>query len=150
MTFEDEKLTLALNTLKETERRCTSHRSWLQTIKSKVFGAESAETVAQYLESQIILADSLVFLSTLTFLQNDISGYFKGGWLLRKSWKLYQHVYTEISKVYKDVFGPLNLPGKNIDLKYIFSLKLFIIPRATTESRSNRFVYIRGNGQQHS
>lgn len=113
MTFEEDKLTLAMSTLKEAEKRCFVDKSWLKSMRTKVFGSELSESLAEYLESQIVLADSMVFLATLTFLQHDLSGYFKGGWILRKSWKLYQHTYTEISRLYRDLVGDPNLPGKS-------------------------------------
>ncbi|KAK9736506.1 Iml2/Tetratricopeptide repeat protein 39 [Popillia japonica] len=71
MTFEDDKLQLAFQTLKDLEKKCSA---------------------------------------TLTFLQQDISGYFKGGWILRKSYKLYQQAYTDILNLYNEIVGDGNTP----------------------------------------
>lgn len=114
MCFEDDKLSLALNILKEAEKRCSCERSWLKSVKLRMFGNEMEESLADYLESQIILADSLIFIATLTFLQQDLSGYFKGGWILRRSWKIYQSVYSEISNLYKQHVTDVKLPGMYI------------------------------------
>ncbi|KAK4874861.1 hypothetical protein RN001_014221 [Aquatica leii] len=107
MTLEDDKLNLALIALKETERRCYADNGWLKTVKSKVFGIESCLSVAENLENQIIIADTQVCMAILIFLQQDVSGIFKGGWILRKSWKLYQHTYNAIKNLYKEVVGEL-------------------------------------------
>lgn len=109
MTFEDDKLNLATAALKEMERRCATDTGWLKSMKSKVFGSETCLSAAEHLECQIILADSQVCLAILTFLQQDLSGYLKGGWVLRKSWKVYQHAYNEIRNLYKEIIG--ELPG---------------------------------------
>lgn len=110
-TFEDDKLAEALSCLKETEKRCAMQTGWLKSMKTRVFGVENAFSHADDLETQIILADSQLCIATLTFLQQDIAGFFKGGWVLRKSWKVYQHVYNEISELYKKTVGDLHLPG---------------------------------------
>lgn len=114
MSFEEEKLTKALASLREVEQRCTSEDGWLKTVKNKVFGESStgriSKTYAEQLETQIILADSQVCIATLTFLQQDITGYLKGGWVLRKAWKIYQKLYKEILELYNENIGELHLP----------------------------------------
>lgn len=57
------------------------------------------------MEEQIILADSQVCVALLTFLQQDLTSYVRGGWVLRKAWKVYQHTYTQILNLYKKTFG---------------------------------------------
>lgn len=61
--------------------------------------------MAAKLEEQIILADSQVCVALLTFLQQDLTSYVRGGWVLRKAWKVYQHTYSEILDLYKKTFG---------------------------------------------
>ncbi|XP_044253016.1 tetratricopeptide repeat protein 39C-like isoform X3 [Tribolium madens] len=73
----------------------------------KAFGSSDNCSLAENLETQIILADSQVCLAILTFLQQDISGYFKGGWVLRKAWKVYQSTYQEILQLYKELGGEI-------------------------------------------
>ncbi|XP_044253017.1 tetratricopeptide repeat protein 39C-like isoform X4 [Tribolium madens] len=106
MTFEDDKLNLATSVLKEIERKCTSETGWFKSMK-KAFGSSDNCSLAENLETQIILADSQVCLAILTFLQQDISGYFKGGWVLRKAWKVYQSTYQEILQLYKELGGEI-------------------------------------------
>ncbi|XP_049816940.1 tetratricopeptide repeat protein 39C-like isoform X3 [Aethina tumida] len=117
MSFEDEKLVLANNVLKDMEKRCTNNTSWLKNV-SRVFGYaqnSQSQSLSAYWENQIILADSNVLLGILIFLQNDLSGkdaygMFKGGWALRTAWKIYQKIYNQIKDVYEQEIGPLNLP----------------------------------------
>lgn len=114
MTFEEEKLNKAFSALREVERRCTVDDGWLKTVTHKVFGgtSSSSKTYAEQLETQIILADSQVCLATLTFLQQDVTGYIKGGWVIRKAWKIYQKLYKEILDLYVEHIGELHLPGR--------------------------------------
>lgn len=83
MSFEDEKLVLANNVLKDMEKRCTNNTSWLKNV-SRVFGYaqnSQSQSLSAYWENQIILADSNVLLGILIFLQNDLSGKDAyGGW----------------------------------------------------------------------
>ncbi|KAI4456614.1 tetratricopeptide repeat protein 39 family member [Holotrichia oblita] len=110
MTFEDDKLQLAFQTLKDLEKKCSGNMSWMRSVKTRMFGTVDTTSLADQLESQIILADSYVFVATLTFLQQDISGYFKGGWILRKSYKLYQQAYNDILNLYNEIVGDENTP----------------------------------------
>lgn len=116
MSFEEDKLNLAISTLKEVEKRCSLENGWFKSISNKMFntGLESpVKSLENQLETQIIYADSQVCIAILTFLQQDISGYFKGGWVLRKAWKVYQKTYKDILQLYKDNIGELFLPGGN-------------------------------------
>ncbi|XP_050299544.1 tetratricopeptide repeat protein 39C-like isoform X2 [Anthonomus grandis grandis] len=112
MSFEDDKLSKAILRLKEVEKRCSIQAGWIKSLSQKVFGTPSTDTqsLAEQLETQIILADSQVCIAILTFLQQDLSGYFKGGWVLRKAWKVYQRTYKEILTLYKGRVGELQLP----------------------------------------
>lgn len=107
MTYENDKLRQAMLLLKDMERECASDIGWLKSMKSKVFRAE--ETDKDYvnkLERQIILADSQVCLAILTLLQQqELTGYLRGGWMLRKAWRVYQHAYAQISQLYRRTYG---------------------------------------------
>ncbi|XP_076242500.1 tetratricopeptide repeat protein 39C [Calliopsis andreniformis] len=106
MTFEDDKLQQAIMLLKDMERECASDIGWLKSMKNKMFRAE--ETGKDYvnkLEREIVLADSQVCSAILTLLQQEITGYVRGGWMLRKAWRVYQHAYSQISQLYQRTFG---------------------------------------------
>ncbi|KAL0278367.1 UNVERIFIED_CONTAM: hypothetical protein PYX00_000203 [Menopon gallinae] len=107
MTFEEDKLEESLQTLHDIEKRCVQDVGWLKSVKNKVFGSYSMSDpdLANKLEEQIILADSQVCIALLTFLQQDLTSYVKGGWVLRKAWKVYQHTYSQILTLYKKAYG---------------------------------------------
>ncbi|XP_043790093.1 tetratricopeptide repeat protein 39C-like [Apis laboriosa] len=106
MTFENDKLHQAILLLKDMERECASDIGWLKSMKSKVFKAE--ETDKDYvnkLERQIVLADSQVCSAILILLQQEVTGYVRGGWMLRKAWRVYQHAHSQILQLYHRTFG---------------------------------------------
>ncbi|XP_017755103.1 PREDICTED: tetratricopeptide repeat protein 39C-like [Eufriesea mexicana] len=106
MTFENDKLQQAMLLLKEMERECASDIGWLKSVKSKVFKAE--ETGMDYvnkLEKQIVFADSQVCSAILTLLQQELTGYVRGGWMLRKAWRVYQHTHSQILQLHQRTFG---------------------------------------------
>lgn len=132
MTFEDEKLLIAVETLKKTERECAGDIGWLKSITSKVFRSEEPPTsgvsrrivikllenslikhiwrlfqneYARRLERQIIVADTKVCSAMLTLVQQQVSGYVRGGWMMRKAWRVYQHTYLQILHLYRRTFG---------------------------------------------
>ncbi|XP_011878324.1 PREDICTED: tetratricopeptide repeat protein 39C-like isoform X2 [Vollenhovia emeryi] len=106
MTFEEDKFQQATLLLKDMERECAGDIGWLKSVRSKVFRAE--ETDKDYvnkLERQIVLADTQVFSAVSLFLQQELTGYVRGCWMLRKAWRVYQHAYTQISQLYRRTFG---------------------------------------------
>ncbi|XP_015590693.1 tetratricopeptide repeat protein 39C isoform X2 [Cephus cinctus] len=106
MTFEDEKLLEATQLLKEMEKECAGNIGWLKLMKSKVLGKEqTGDDFITKLEQQIVLADTQVCAAILALLQQEFSGFVKGGWMLRKAWRVYQHTYSQILKLYKHTFG---------------------------------------------
>jgi len=120
MTFEEEKMSLALSTLRTAEKRCTSDISWSpsfnnlqQTVKSRLWRLPSREKTAEEvteatalkLEQQIILADCQVLAAIINFLHQDWGSYMKGGWVLRKAWKIYQRAYSQIRELYMKRVG---------------------------------------------
>lgn len=57
------------------------------------------------LERQIVFADSQVCSAILTLLQQELTGYVRGGWMLRKAWRVYQHTHSQILQLYQRTFG---------------------------------------------
>ncbi|KAJ6662171.1 hypothetical protein lerEdw1_012637 [Lerista edwardsae] len=102
MTFEEEKMQLACDDLKATEKLCESEEAGvIETIKSKikknVDGRKAAPSMIDRLQRQIIVADCQVYLAVLSFVKQELSAYIKGGWILRKAWKIYNKSYTDIN-----------------------------------------------------
>lgn len=85
MSFEEEKLSKAILVLKEVEKRCTAQTGWFKSISQKVFGSspENAQTLADQLETQIILADSQVFKNAPGLIK-----LYGNWWNFRCAWQL--------------------------------------------------------------
>ncbi|KAG7525487.1 tetratricopeptide repeat protein 39C-like [Solea senegalensis] len=102
MTFEEEKMQLALEDLKATEKMCESENTGvIETIKNKIKRNMDSQrpgvTVVDRLQRQIIIADCQVYLAVLSFIKQELSAYIKGGWILRKAWKMYNKCYSDIT-----------------------------------------------------
>ncbi|XP_035527414.1 tetratricopeptide repeat protein 39C-like isoform X1 [Morone saxatilis] len=102
MTFEEEKMQMAFEDLKATERLCESENTGvIETIKNKikrsVDSQRSGVAAVDRLQRQIIIADCQVYLAVLSFIKQELSSYIKGGWILRKAWKMYNKCYSDIS-----------------------------------------------------
>ncbi|XP_061694554.1 tetratricopeptide repeat protein 39C-like isoform X2 [Syngnathoides biaculeatus] len=103
MTFEDEKMQLASEDLKATERLCESENAGvIQTLKNKMKRStdsrRSGAAAVERLQRQIIIADCQVYLAVLAFTKQELSAYIKGGWILRKAWKVYDKCYSDITQ----------------------------------------------------
>lgn len=102
MTFEEEKMQLACEDLKATERLCDSEEAGvIETIKNKmkknVDVRKTSQSMVDRLQRQIIVADCQVYLAVLSFVKQELSSYIKGGWILRKAWKIYNKCYVDIN-----------------------------------------------------
>uniref|UniRef100_A0A3P9KQH9 Tetratricopeptide repeat domain 39C n=1 Tax=Oryzias latipes TaxID=8090 RepID=A0A3P9KQH9_ORYLA len=102
MTFEEEKMQMAFQSLKATEKLCESANiGVIETIKSKIKGNTDAQrsgtAAVDRLQRQVIIADCQVYLAVLSFIKQELSGYIKGGWILRKAWKMYNKCYNDIT-----------------------------------------------------
>ncbi|XP_069813791.1 tetratricopeptide repeat protein 39C [Dendropsophus ebraccatus] len=101
MTFEEEKMQVACDDLKMTEKLCESDEGVIETIKNKIKknadGRKSAQSMVDRLQRQIIIADCQVYLAVLSFVKQELSAYIKGGWILRKAWKIYNKCYVDIN-----------------------------------------------------
>ncbi|KAM4551981.1 tetratricopeptide repeat protein 39C-like [Odontesthes bonariensis] len=102
MTFEEEKMQMAFEDLKATERLCESENTGvIETIKNKIKrnmdSQRSGVAAVDRLQRQIIIADCQVYLAVLSFIKQELSAYIKGGWILRKAWKMYNKCYSDIT-----------------------------------------------------
>uniref|UniRef100_A0A1B0CNJ2 Tetratricopeptide repeat protein 39c n=1 Tax=Lutzomyia longipalpis TaxID=7200 RepID=A0A1B0CNJ2_LUTLO len=102
ISFEMEKIERAQQVLQSVEQRCGgAQNGWFHSVKSIFFGSNDApKSLAMRLETQIILADTQLCSAILTFLTQDLSGYMKGIWLLKKAWNEYQQTHSELVGIY--------------------------------------------------
>uniref|UniRef100_A0A8C7MWX7 Tetratricopeptide repeat domain 39C n=1 Tax=Oncorhynchus kisutch TaxID=8019 RepID=A0A8C7MWX7_ONCKI len=100
MTFEEEKMQTACDDLRTTEKLCESDNAGvIETIRNKIKKSRSAVVVVDRLQRQIIVADCQVYLAVLSFVKQELSSYIKGGWILRKAWKMYNKCHSDISQL---------------------------------------------------
>uniref|UniRef100_A0A3Q1FPT1 Tetratricopeptide repeat domain 39C n=1 Tax=Acanthochromis polyacanthus TaxID=80966 RepID=A0A3Q1FPT1_9TELE len=104
MTFEEEKMQMAFEDLKATERLCESENTGvIETIKNKIKRSTDSQrsglAAVDRLQRQIIIADCQVYLAVLSFIKQELSSYIKGGWILRKAWKMYNKCYSDITQL---------------------------------------------------
>uniref|UniRef100_UPI00358F038E tetratricopeptide repeat protein 39C isoform X2 n=1 Tax=Myxine glutinosa TaxID=7769 RepID=UPI00358F038E len=104
MTFEEEKMQSASDDLRSTERFCLADDPGMfDSIKSRI--RRSTEdtkpllTTEQRFQRQIIAADCQLYLAVLSFVRQELTAYIKGGWILRKAWKVYERCYRELSVI---------------------------------------------------
>jgi len=90
LTFEDDQLDRALENLKRAQRVC-----YVENTAKK--GPELGRD--EQLMRQILYADCELYMALLTFLKQGITDYIKGGYLMRRAWKLYDKCYCEISAI---------------------------------------------------
>ncbi|XP_045543508.1 tetratricopeptide repeat protein 39C isoform X2 [Salmo salar] len=104
MTFEEEKMQTACDDLRTTEKLCESDNAGvIETIRNKIKKSlesqRSGVVVVDRLQRQIIVADCQVYLAVLSFVKQELSSYIKGGWILRKAWKMYNKCHSDISQL---------------------------------------------------
>lgn len=87
--------------------------------------SQSAWQTEDRLMRQIIIGDCLLYQAVLTFINQDIPSYIKGGWLLRKAWKCFEKSYKEISTIcslYKQENGSTNSNSSEMSEEVSFRL----------------------------
>ncbi|XP_038138276.1 tetratricopeptide repeat protein 39C-like [Cyprinodon tularosa] len=104
MTFEEEKMQMACDDLRTTEKLCESDSAGvLETLRNKIKKSMDSQmsgvAVVDRLQRQIIVADCQVYLAVLSFVKQELSAYIKGGWILRKAWKMYNKCHSDISQL---------------------------------------------------
>ncbi|RDD36199.1 Tetratricopeptide repeat protein 39C, partial [Trichoplax sp. H2] len=113
ITFEDEKLDLALKSLKATEKLCQMEENTLFKSISRSFRKKEAPIdelpLPERLQRYVIIADCSLYMAILTFVRQGITSYIKGGLMLRKAWKTYEKCYkmiNDMSKAESDSTSP--------------------------------------------
>ncbi|CAH1773689.1 unnamed protein product [Owenia fusiformis] len=108
MTFEDAKLAAAMQDLQDTEKRCQVKDGFMSGIGNMFRGVKSEKpklSAEEKLQRQIIIADCMICQAMLTFINQDITSYVKGGWILRKAWKIYEKIHKEITHLHNTAKG---------------------------------------------
>lgn len=101
MTFDEDSMEKAYKMLESTEKFCdVGDGVFGQMFKDHSRRAEiHSLTPHEKLYRKCIIADCLLFEAILAFLKQGITGYVKGGFILRKAWKIYVKVYHDAEKL---------------------------------------------------
>lgn len=93
MTFEDEKMEHALNSLKGTIKMCQ-----VDTLFEGIIHKRPSEkwSTVERIERMIIWADCELFLAFLMFLKQSVVDFVKAGYHMRRAWKMYDKCQKEI------------------------------------------------------
>lgn len=101
MTFDEDSMEKAYKMLESTEKFCDvgdgvfGHMFKDQSRRAEIHSL----TAHEKLYRKCIIADCLLFEAILAFLKQGLAGYIKGGFILRKAWKMYVKVYNEAEKL---------------------------------------------------
>lgn len=101
MSFDEDAMDFAYKCLESTENFCETG-----SRKFSLFGNSSSQKPDQLsshekLYRKAILADCILFEAILVFLKQGLTSYVKGGYLLRKAYKMYQKIFQETEQLCK-------------------------------------------------
>ncbi|KAL8570006.1 hypothetical protein ACOMHN_056438 [Nucella lapillus] len=102
MSLEDDKVTMALKALQETEKRCELSAGFVRSVRRKFSKRKKSVEVIKTedrIQRQVIVADSVLYQAILIFTNQDVRSYIKGGWHLRKAWKIYNKLHVQITRL---------------------------------------------------
>uniref|UniRef100_F7AZ43 Tetratricopeptide repeat protein 39C n=1 Tax=Ciona intestinalis TaxID=7719 RepID=F7AZ43_CIOIN len=111
MSFEDDKLEEAVTALKSTQKLCNNAEDdILDVLKNKFRKKAQARrsapkkkplSIESVLQRRIIVGDCYLYIALIYFIKQDLTGYIKGGWMLRKAWKVYERCHKQIVELLK-------------------------------------------------
>ena len=94
---------LAYKCLEGTEKFCDQHNRKFSNLFSSSNSSNStpAEKISEHekLYRRTIIADCILFEAILVFLKQGLTSYVKGGYLMRKAWKMYEKIYQDTEKL---------------------------------------------------
>lgn len=99
MSFEEEDLDSAYKLLESTEKFCDPSRGFSFVKSSSSARPPSPATQHERLYRRSIIADCLLFEAILVFLKQGLTSYVKGGYILRKAWKMYDKLNAEVDQL---------------------------------------------------
>lgn len=110
MSFDEEAMDMAYKSLESTETFCESGSK-----KFSLFSTNSSlkpEMLSNHekLYRRAIIADCILFEAILVFLKQGLTSYVKGGYLLRKAYKMYQKIFQETEQLCKQA-SPISRLG---------------------------------------
>ena len=114
MTFDEEAMDFAYKCLEGTEKFCEQHNKKFTLFNSSSSSSNAAMTDKltehEKLYRRTIVADCLLFEAILVFLKQGLTSYVKGGYLMRKAWKMYEKIFQDTEKLCT-LPSPITKPG---------------------------------------
>lgn len=108
ISFDRNKISNVSVMLHELEQKCSPTQSWFKSIRTKLFGDQrdnsSRKSILEELEREIILADTLLCSSIIIGISCDVSSYIKAALILRRAWKIYDTIFSEINDLCNQYF----------------------------------------------
>ncbi|XP_078494520.1 tetratricopeptide repeat protein 39C [Ciona intestinalis] len=105
MSFEDDKLEEAVTALKSTQKLCNNAEEDLLDVLKNKFRKKAPKkkplSIESVLQRRIIVGDCYLYIALIYFIKQDLTGYIKGGWMLRKAWKVYERCHKQIVELLK-------------------------------------------------
>ena len=91
----------AYKCLEATQKYCetSSKKFGFLSSSSKSLSSQERLSAHEKLYRRSIVADCLLFQAILVFLKQGITSYVKGGYLLRKAWKMYEKIFQETEQI---------------------------------------------------
>ena len=91
----------AYKCLEGTEKYCDLHNRKFNLFSSNSSNATMADKLTDHekLYRRTIIADCILFEAVLVFLKQGLTSYVKGGYLMRKAWKMYEKIYQDTEKL---------------------------------------------------
>lgn len=103
MTFDEEAMDFAYKCLESTEKFCDQHNKKFTLFNSSSGSSNAAMTEKltehEKLYRRTIIADCLLFEAIIVFLKQGLTSYVKGGYLMRKAWKMYEKIFQDTEKL---------------------------------------------------
>ena len=94
---------LAYKSLEGTEKFCDQHNKKFSLFNSSSSSLNASVgdklTEHEKLFRRTVIADCLLFEAVLVFLKQGLTSYVKGGYLMRKAWKMYEKIFQEAEKL---------------------------------------------------
>lgn len=114
MTFDEEAMDFAYKCLEGTEKFCEQHNKKFTLFNTSSSSSNTATTDKltehEKLYRRTIIADCLLFEAILVFLKQGLTSYVKGGYLMRKAWKMYEKIFQDTEKLCT-MPSPITKPG---------------------------------------
>ena len=108
MTFEEDAMEAAYKSLESTEKFCDTSRTFSELFSSSSHSQRFSRHQRLYRKS--IVADCLLFEAIIVFIRQSLTSYVKGGYLIRKAWKMYEKIYNETELLCSEP-SPISRPG---------------------------------------